>query len=61
MITRFLTDVSTRFNPFSARAKTARSFLALLPPDARGRMKVNVMVLPKSSEEVPVLDIKFSM
>jgi large subunit ribosomal protein L53 len=61
MITRFLTEVSTRFNPFSARAKTARSFLALLPPNARSTMKVDIKMLPQHSKEKTMLAVKFSM
>ncbi|KAF1808972.1 hypothetical protein P152DRAFT_178658 [Eremomyces bilateralis CBS 781.70] len=59
MITRFLTDVSASFNPFSPRAKTVRSFLALLPANARQTMKVNVKVLPRTSAEDGSLSLQF--
>ncbi|KAI9866581.1 MAG: 39S ribosomal protein L44, mitochondrial [Trichoglossum hirsutum] len=52
MITRFITDVTTKFNPFSPRAKTARIFLSLLPPNARQMgMKISTTLLPKDSKE----------
>jgi len=59
MIPRFLSDVTIKFNPFSKQAKTARIFLAILPPNARQLMKISVTQLPKSSTEKPVLDLKF--
>ncbi|EON62002.1 hypothetical protein W97_01221 [Coniosporium apollinis CBS 100218] len=59
MITKFLTNVSTTFNPFSPRAKTARNFLALLPPNARSTMKVDVKMLPRTSKEPIRLSLKF--
>ncbi|KAF2459906.1 39S ribosomal protein L53/MRP-L53-domain-containing protein [Lineolata rhizophorae] len=59
MITRYITAVSVRFNPFRPRSKAARSFLALLPPDARAAMKVEAAVLPRASAEPPVLNLKF--
>ncbi|KAF2099657.1 mitochondrial ribosomal protein L44 [Rhizodiscina lignyota] len=59
MMTKFLTEVSTRFNPFSPTAKTARSFLALLPPNARQNMKINIHILPRASPEKTKLALKF--
>ncbi|OCK77694.1 hypothetical protein K432DRAFT_113417 [Lepidopterella palustris CBS 459.81] len=60
MITRFLTDVRTKFNPFSPRAKTVRKFLALLPPNARASgMKIETQVLPRQSKEPALLEVKF--
>ncbi|KAI9795814.1 MAG: 39S ribosomal protein L44, mitochondrial [Candelina submexicana] len=59
MITKFITDVSTKFNPFNPRAKTARVFLSLLPPNARQTMKVNTLLLPKTSRERSNLLLKF--
>ena len=62
MITRFLTDVRVKFNPFSARAKPARLFLSLIPPNARADgMKVETKMLPRTSKEPATLDVKFSM
>ena len=61
MITRFLTDVRVKFNPFSPRAKPARLFLSLIPPNARSEgMKVETKMLPRTSKEPATLDVKFS-
>ncbi|KAL1631529.1 39S ribosomal protein L44, mitochondrial [Diplodia seriata] len=61
MITRFLTEVNTKFNPFVRNAKTARNFLALLPPNARADgMKINAKMLPRLSKEPTTLELKFS-
>ncbi|KAK4116358.1 hypothetical protein N656DRAFT_794678 [Canariomyces notabilis] len=60
MITRFITEVTTRFNPFSARAKSARLFLSFLPANARAQgMNVTTQLLPRSSTEPSSLYIKF--
>ena len=61
MITRFLTDVTTSFNPFLHGSKTARLFLAFLPADARKTMRINTKLLPRSSREASQLQLKFSM
>ena len=61
MNTRFLTEVTTTFNPFSPRAKHARIFRAFLPPTARqSGMKVNTKLLPRSSPQPSALALKFS-
>ena len=60
MLTRFITEVSTVFNPFSPKAKTARLFLSFLPPDARQDIKVTAKLLPRDSRDPSVLQIKFS-
>jgi large subunit ribosomal protein L53 len=60
MITRYLTDVTARFNPFSPRAKTARLFLSKIPAAARLQLKVTATVLPRTSPEKPMLNVKFS-
>lgn len=62
MLTKYLTGVSTSFSPFNARSgKTARLFLALLPPNARSTMAVDVQMLPKSMSRQPgFLNLKFS-
>jgi len=60
MITRFLTDVRAKFNPFSSRSKTARLFLAILPPNARSSMKIETQILSRHSKEPAVLFIKLS-
>ncbi|KAM3086715.1 39S ribosomal protein L44, mitochondrial [Clarireedia jacksonii] len=59
MITRYLTEVSTVFNPFSRKAKTARLFLSFLPPDARQTMKIDVKALPRASKEPSFVRLKF--
>ncbi|KAI9749586.1 MAG: 39S ribosomal protein L44, mitochondrial [Lichina confinis] len=59
MITRFLTDVTTSFNPFLHGSKTARLFLAFLPADARKTMRINTKLLPRSSREASQLQLKF--
>ncbi|KAK3397473.1 putative ribosomal protein YmL44, mitochondrial [Sordaria brevicollis] len=60
MLTRFITDVSTRFNPFSTKAKAARLFLSFLPPDARSNgMNITTQLLPRNSTESPMLYVKF--
>jgi large subunit ribosomal protein L53 len=60
MITRFITEVSTAFNPFLPRAKTARLFLSFLPPNARQIMKIDTKLLPKSSRDPSFIQLKFS-
>ncbi|KAH8657641.1 mitochondrial ribosomal protein L44 [Tricladium varicosporioides] len=59
MITRFITEVSTVFNPFSPKAKTARLFLSFLPPDARQTMKVSTKLLPRISKDPSFVQLKF--
>jgi len=59
MITKFLTDVTTKFNPFTKRAKTCRSFLAHLPPNARQTMKIKTTILPRDSQEPSSIYVKF--
>jgi hypothetical protein len=61
MITRFLTDVRVTFNPFSMRAKPARLFLSLIPPNARMEgMKIESKMLPRESKDPASLAVKFS-
>lgn len=61
MISRFITEVNTKFNPFSSRAKAARLFLTFLPPNARAQgMAISTTLLPRSSAEPSKLYIKFS-
>ncbi|KAF2186855.1 hypothetical protein K469DRAFT_629559 [Zopfia rhizophila CBS 207.26] len=60
MITRFLTDVRVKFNPFSPRSKSARLFLSLMPPSARSNgMKIESQMLPRHSKEPAFLGLKF--
>ncbi|KAK7757792.1 39S ribosomal protein L44, mitochondrial [Diatrype stigma] len=60
MITRFITEVTTKFNPFSASSRATRLFLASLPPDARSMgMQVRATVLPRTSTEPSSIHVKF--
>ncbi|KAK7545654.1 hypothetical protein IWX49DRAFT_497886 [Phyllosticta citricarpa] len=60
MITRYLTDVSLKFNPFSKTGKVARNFLALLPPNARADgMKIDAKLLPRYSKDDTPLSLRF--
>ena len=62
MMTKFLTEVSAKFNPFSVGAKPARLFLTYLPPNARATgMAIKTTMLPRSSKEPSSLRLKFSM
>ena len=60
MITKHITEVTTRFNPFTKPSKTCRVFLAHLPANARTTMKINTMVLNRDSQEPSFLALKFS-
>lgn len=55
-----MTEVTTRFNPFSPNARSARLFLSLLPPNARQTITVNTTLLPRTSTEPSSLKVKFS-
>ncbi|KAK6067601.1 39S ribosomal protein L53/MRP-L53 [Seiridium cupressi] len=61
MITRFITEVNTKFNPFSAASRSTRLFLANLPANTRanGAMKLTTSLLPRTSAEPPTLMVKF--
>ncbi|EMC95264.1 hypothetical protein BAUCODRAFT_123727 [Baudoinia panamericana UAMH 10762] len=61
MLTKYLTAVSTAFSPFNARSgKTARNFLALLPPNARSRMAIDVKMFARADVDKPAsLSLKF--
>lgn len=63
MITKYITSVSTVFSPFNARTgKTVRNFLALLPPNARSKMAIDVKMSGQREAEKPAsLSLKFSM
>lgn len=60
MIIRFLTEVSTTFNPFSASSRTARLFLTFLPANARQNIKINTTILPRESQQPSGLLLRFS-
>ncbi|KAF9879917.1 putative 39S ribosomal protein L53/MRP-L53 [Colletotrichum karsti] len=60
MITKFMTEIKTKFNPFSPAAKSARLFLSFIPPAARSSgMTINTTLLPRTSTEPPSLLVKF--
>ncbi|EQL00164.1 hypothetical protein G6O67_001725 [Ophiocordyceps sinensis] len=60
MITKFITEVSVKFNPFSACAKPARLFLTYLPPNIRTNgTTVNTKLLPRNNPEPSSLRVKF--
>jgi len=50
MKTKFLTSINLTFSPFALPSgRTARHFLALLPPNARSTMKISVKMLGRES------------
>ncbi|KAI2609763.1 putative ribosomal protein YmL44, mitochondrial [Hypoxylon fragiforme] len=60
MITRFITEVNTKFNPFSIRSRATRLLLNNLPPYVRQNgMLVNTTLLPRNSTEPATLHVKF--
>ena len=63
MLTKFLTSVTTAFSPFNPKSgKTARNFLAMLPPNARTTMAIDVKLLSQAQKSLPAtLALKFSM
>jgi hypothetical protein len=62
MLTKYLTSVTTAFSPFNPKSgKTARNFLAMLPPNARSTMAIDVKLLPQAQKTLPAtLALKFS-
>ena len=60
MITKHITEVTTRFNPFTKPSKTCRVFLANLPANARTTMKISSTVLQRDSKDPSFLKLKFS-
>ncbi|KAK5990653.1 YmL44 [Cladobotryum mycophilum] len=60
MITKFMTEVTAKFNPFSACAKPARLFLTFLPPNARASgTAIHTSILPRESTDPSSLKVKF--
>ncbi|KAM3505882.1 hypothetical protein MY11210_007792 [Beauveria gryllotalpidicola] len=60
MITKFMTEITARFNPFSACAKPARLFLTLLPSNTRSSgTTINTTLLPRTSTEPSSVAVKF--
>lgn len=60
MITKFITDVSVKFNPFRKSGNACRFFLAQLPANARATMKINTTILAKHSKEQSMLHVRLS-
>ncbi|TKA82851.1 hypothetical protein B0A55_00963 [Friedmanniomyces simplex] len=63
MLTKYLTGVTTAFSPFNAHSgKIIRSFLALLPPNARSTMAIDVKMFGQSEAQKPaMLTLKFML
>ncbi|KFG87616.1 ribosomal protein L44 [Metarhizium anisopliae] len=60
MMTKFVTEITAKFNPFSACAKPARLFLTFLPPNARANgTSITTTLLPRNSTEASSLRVKF--
>ena len=60
MITKFITNVSVKFDPFKRSDNACRFFLAQLPANARTTMKISTTILPRNSQEESMLYIKLS-
>ncbi|CAD1808235.1 39S ribosomal protein L53/MRP-L53 family protein [Candida parapsilosis] len=52
MITKYFSNVSVKFNPFSTGAKSARIFLSRMPPTARIDFKL--LKNPSDQQEIKV-------
>lgn len=61
MITKFMTEVTAKFNPFSACAKPARLFLTQIPPGQRLAMIVQSTLMSRTAKEPSSIYVKFSM
>ncbi|KJZ72588.1 hypothetical protein HIM_07947 [Hirsutella minnesotensis 3608] len=60
MITKFMTEITAKFNPFSACSKPARLFLTYLPPNIRSSgTTVTTTLLPRNSPEPSSVQVKF--
>ena len=62
MLAKYITSVRATFSPFNGRSgKTARNFLALLPPNARSLMAIDINMLGKNAAAQPAsLALNFS-
>ncbi|KAL8791540.1 MAG: hypothetical protein Q9195_005868 [Heterodermia aff. obscurata] len=58
MNTKFITNVSVKFNPFKRSSNACRFFLAQLPANARTTMKISTTILLRDSQEESMLHIK---
>ncbi|CAO1597931.1 39S ribosomal protein L44, mitochondrial [Xanthoria calcicola] len=59
MLTKFITEVTTTFNPFRRPGRTCRVFLAHLPANARSTMRITTNILPRDSQDRSLLKLKF--
>jgi len=57
MITKYLTSVTAKINPFSRRSHAIRVFLSMIPSEARNDIKISTRVVHRLSPSA--LDIKF--
>ena len=59
MITKFITEVRARFNPFARPARTCRIFVAQFGPAVWPTVRFKNELLPRASAEPSSLKIKF--
>ncbi|KAI0484789.1 putative ribosomal protein YmL44, mitochondrial [Xylariaceae sp. FL0804] len=60
MITRFMTEVHAKFNPFSMRSRATRLFLNAVPPKARSSgVRITAVLLPRASTAPASVLVKF--
>lgn len=61
MITKYFTKVSVKFDPFTASSRSARLFLARIPPSMKGACKIDYKVLTANSpvSEKPIVEVTF--
>lgn len=61
MITKFLTEIGVKFNPFSPQSKAARLFLTNLPSRARqSGIIITTTMLPSTSTDPSSVRVKYS-
>ncbi|KAJ8098331.1 hypothetical protein POJ06DRAFT_149568 [Lipomyces tetrasporus] len=58
MMTKYFTSAIVRFDPLSRR-KTARIFLARIPPTTRNLIKIRTEFLGRSSTNKPLISVTF--
>ncbi|KAK9238134.1 hypothetical protein V1525DRAFT_342393 [Lipomyces kononenkoae] len=58
MMTKYFTSAVVRFDPLSKR-KTARIFLARIPPTTRNLIKIQTEFLGKGSSHEPLISVTF--
>ncbi|KAJ4420025.1 39S ribosomal protein L44, mitochondrial [Gnomoniopsis sp. IMI 355080] len=60
MITRFITEVTTKVNPFSPKSKSVRLFLNSLPSKSRSQgTAISTKLLPRATMDKNSLVVKF--